>query len=190
MGIFQKKNSKEKKEQLPPKLKYKLFITKTNDPDGYNQLFEVYKLYKDKKYYIASKNIKNNIDIFELSKNKKQLTLTGHMYKINNIKYFINKKNNNQYLISSESYILDPVVIVWDITNNYIIKKRIHTFYNGGVIFSCLLIFPYNHNDDFIITSTSNTSKYEQEDSTKIYSLNDGNLIKNVKDSNIFIIMV
>ena len=167
-----------------PNLKYKITITKTNNPCGYTHLFELYICHKDNKIYIASKNFNYNIDIYELLFNKKILSLKGHKYDIENVRYFINKKNFNEYLISADSFVFAPKVIVWDINDNYKIKHIINTQYNSGIIFSCLLIFPYNYNDNFIISSTSNENiYYKKYASTKIYSLNNGKFFKYIKDS-------
>ena len=187
MGSLIKKKNLEDISKYPnsPNFKYKLTITKTNDPCSYTHLFEVYVSHKDNKTYIASKNYNHNIDIFDLLDNKKITSLKGHEGTIDNIRYFINKKNYNEYLISADSF--NAQVIVWDITDNYNIKHKINTEYNHGIIFSSLLIFHFNNEIDFIITSTSNENiYYEKYACTKIYSLNDGEFIRNIKDSNKF----
>ena len=113
--------------------------------------------------------------------NKKILSLEGHKNNISTIRYFINKNNNiNEYLISGD---LNKIVIIWDITNNYNIKYKIDTKY-GYYIYSCLLIFPHNNNDNYIITSTSNTSDDNDKSATKIYSLNNGQFIKYINNTN------
>jgi len=166
----------------PQNLKFKFDITKTNTSYGVNDIFEIFICYKDNKEYIISPNINNyNLDIFNLLDNKKILSLEGHKNNINTIRYFINKNNNiNEYLISGDrSYI----VIIWDITNNYNIKYKIDTKYKSD-IYSCLLIFPHNNNDNYIITSTRNTSDDNDESATKIYSLNNGQFIKYINNTN------
>ena len=49
---------------------------------------------------------------------------------------------------------------------------------------SCLLIFPHNNNDNYIITSTRSTSKDNDKSATKIYSLKNGNFIKYINNIN------
>ena len=49
------------------------------------------------------------------------------------------------------------IVIIWDITNNYNIKYQIDIKYENN-IYSCLLIFPHNINENYIITSTFHRS--------------------------------
>ena len=173
----------------PNNLKYILDITNTNDPWGYNDIFEVFKSYKDNEEYIISPNIKNyNLDIFALLDNKKIKSLNGHKNNITIIRYFINNKDYNEYLISAD---LNYIFILWDITNNYNIKYNIDTKYNDYIC-SCLLIFPDNNNDNYIITSTQSRSDDNDKSATKIYSLNNGEFIKyinNTKNSYIYYLL-
>jgi len=164
----------------PKNLEYKMDITNTNTNWGTNDIFEVFLLYKDNKEYIASPNyINNDIDIYLLINNKKIFSLEGHKNRITIIRYFINKYNNDEYLISSD---YNKILIVWLITNNYEIKYKINVNY-GRPILSCLLSFP-NHSNNFIISSTSNISEDPEYSGTKIYSLNDGKFIRYINDSN------
>ena len=169
-------------EKDPNNLKYKYDITNTNDGGyGCNDIFEVFKSYKDNKEYIISPNKDNyNLDIFILLDNKKIKSLNGHKNNIRTVRYFINNKDYNEYLISADK---DNLVIIWDITNNYNIKYQINTKYNDD-IYSCLLVFPHNNNDNYIITSTCSTSNDNDKSATKIYSLNNGNFIKYINNTN------
>ena len=120
-----------------PNLKYKLTITDTNDSLGCSDIFEVFISYKDNKEYLASPNFQNhNLDIFTLIDNKKIKSLKGHQNQITTVKYFINNKFYNEYLISGDK---SSEIIVWDINKNYSIKKRIPT--NKNMIYNNLLIF-------------------------------------------------
>jgi len=149
-----------------PNLKYKLDITNINDTNSYNDIFEVYTSYKDNKEYVASPNYLNyNINIYLLLENKEILNIKGHENNILTIRYFINYKDNNEYLISAD---INSKVIIVDITNNYNIKYKI---YNSNTdIFSCLLVFPKNSNDNYIVTNS------------RIISLNNGYLIRLIKN--------
>jgi len=138
-------------EKDPNELKYKYDITNTNCELGYNDIFEVFILY-----------------------------LEGHKNNINTVRYFINNKDYNEYLISSD---INKIVIIWDITNNYNIKYQINTTYDSSIC-SCLLVFPYNNNDNYIITSTLSTSNDNDKSAIKIYSLNNGNFIKYISNTN------
>ena len=112
--------------------------------------------------------------------NKIILTCPGHKRTIRTIRYFINKKNNNEYLISGS---IDKEVIIWDINNNYKIIQRIDTKYEKG-IYSCLLIFPDKIDDRYIITSNFYKSQNNENSATKVYSLNNNKLIKYINNTN------
>ena len=174
----------------PQKLKYKLDISKENDNLGVNDIFEIYISYKDKKTYIISPNINNyNLDIYELNDIIKISSLTCHRNRISTIKYFIEKYKNNEYLISGD---FNQIVIIWDLTVNYNIKYKIDTKYENLSIYSCLLLLCNNYydtannkyNENYIITSTRNSSKELDKSATKIYSLYSGEFIKSIKNSN------
>ena len=163
-----------------PNLKYKLEITDTNSKYGNNDIFEVFTSYKNNKEYIASPNVNNdNMDIFSLFDLKKVYSLQGHKMYIKTVRYFFDKKSLNDYLISADEY---KIVIIWDINNNFNIKYKINTKYGYyDDICSCLLIFQNNYN--YIITSTDNYSFSPEESGTKIYSFENGQFIKYVKNS-------
>ena len=72
---------------------------------------------------------------------------------------------------------------MWDITNNYDIKHYINTLYNKDIS-SCLLFFQTNINDDYIITSSNYIGNHVKTSGTKIFSLNNGKLIKYIINSN------
>ena len=166
-----------KYEEDSNNLKFILDITKTNDGYGCNDIFEVFISYKDNKEYIILKNIKNyNLDIFALLDNKKIKSLNGHKNHIETVRYFINNKDYNEYLISADD---NKIVIIWDITNNYNIKYQIKTQYDNYIL-SCLLVFFHNNNDNYIITSTKSKSNDNDKSATKIYSLNNGSPIPNL----------
>ena len=165
-------------------------ISKENDNLGVNDIFEIYISCKDKKTYIISQNINNyNLDIYELNDIIKISSLTGHRNRISTIKYFIEKYKNNEYLISGD---FNQIVIIWDLTLNYNIKYKIDTKYENLSIYSCLLLLCNNYydtdnnkyNENYIITSTRNSSKELDKSATKIYSLYSGEFIKSIKNSN------
>ena len=167
----------------PKKLKYKQTIIKTNDLFGANDLFEVFISYKDNKEYIVSPNFKTfNLDILSLLDNSLIKSLKGHKNHITTIRYFINNKDYKEYLISGDQ---NQIVIIWDISENYNIKYQINTGYKYGKnIYSCLLVFLDNINDNFIVTSIKGISD-DNNSATKIYSFNNGEYIRYIKDSSL-----
>ena len=177
-NYWDKINYKFKKN---PNLKYKLEITDINSKYGYNDIFEVFISYRNNKEYIASPN-KNtdNIDLFSLLDFRKIYSLQGHKRYIKTVRYFLNKKTFNDYLISADE---NRIVIVWDINNNFIIKYKINTKYGLlDHIYSCLLLFQ-NNEKNYIITSTDNSSFSPDLSATKIYSFQDGKYIKYIEES-------
>ena len=165
-----------------PNLKYKSDITDNNDFYVRNDIFEVFISYKDNTEYLVSKNYDNyNLDIFKLIENKKILSLKGHNKNVTTIRYFINDKNKNEYLMSAD---FNYYIIIWDISNNYNIKYKFDSGYKGN-IYSCLMVFPHNIDENYFITSTRAIiykSFYDQY--TKLYSLDTGDFIKNFDNTN------
>ena len=159
-----------------PNFKYKSEIICTNYNWGNNDMFEIYTSYKDNKLYIASPNNENNnLDIFSLLDNKKIISLKNKTTNKNiSVKYFFNKKNNNEYLVSIDEW---RNAYVWDISNNYQLKYKID--YNCH---NCILIFLENNND-YIITSYRSCSNSEST-STKLYSFNDCSFIQYIDKTN------
>lgn len=165
----------------PEQLKYRFDITDSNDFNGYNDIFEVFISYIDKEEYVVSPNrINHNLDIFKLSEREKVLSLKGHNNYITTLRYFIDNKTSDEYLISADE---DKMVILWYINDNYNIKYKIDTEYASN-IYSCLLVFTNYENGNFIITSTDCTVKDINKSASKIYSLQNGQLIKKIQNTN------
>ena len=147
---------------MNPNFKHNLEII---DEINLYKKFEVYKSFKDNQEYIALIK-RNNLDIFSILNNKKILSLKGNNSSINTIRYFMNNKNYNEYLISSD---YDRIIIIWDITNDYNVKHKIDMKLTiDYIINSCLLIFTHNK-DDYIISTAINSEEEFYESFTKIY---------------------
>ena len=126
-----------------PNLRFKLNICETNTSKGIIDIFAVFISYIDKKEYLISPNYMNyNIDIFSLFDNKIKISLKGHENHIITVKYFINPKNNNEYIISSD---YDFCIFLWDIHDNY---NRLYQFKSNLRIFSFLIIFPIKKDEE------------------------------------------
>ena len=166
----------------PQNLKYKSEIGVNSKSQGFNDTFEVFISYKDNKEYVVIRNAENNnnLDVFTLLDDKRVATLKGHNNLITTIRYFINNKDNNEYLISAD---WNHNIIIWDITDNYKIKHRISNFsllrYD---MWSLLLVFPHNSDNNYFITSSSIPIKNPSYSTTQVYSLADGQFIKFIKD--------
>jgi len=108
---------------------------------------------------------------------KKIISLEGHNGQIYMIRYFINNKNNNEYLISGDSR---GFVIIWNIINNYNKECVINTNYDSYVY--ALLFFPFNINNNYIVTASKGCMSDEQ--TSKIYSFENKELIKYIGYTN------
>ena len=166
----------------PLNLKFKSEIGVDSKTQGYNDTFEVFISYKDNKEYVVIRNCTfyNSLDVYTLLDDKKVLTLKGHNNLITTIRYFMNNKDNNEYLISAD---WNFNIIIWDITDNYKIKHRISNFsllrYD---MWSLLLVFPHNSDNNYFITSSSIPIKNQSYSTTQMYSLADGQFIKFIKN--------
>ena len=166
----------------PNDLKYNSTIVKNLSAKGVNDIFEVFTCKKDNQVYLVSKNAKtHDLDIISLNNNKIISSLKGHNNTITMVRYFINYKGKNEYLISAD---LDKNVIVWNINDNYNILHFIKTDYIDNNIYSCYIFFD-NFDNNFIFTSCG-LNRYKKNDTsyTKMYSLKDGSFVKNIVDSN------
>ena len=106
-----------------PNLKFKAVISEYNNNYGNNSIFEVYQLLEDNEVYIASPYKEEAvIDIILIKNYTIIISLQGHSDLINIVKYYVNSKNNDEYLISVDR---SNNTIVWNINNNY---SKIYNF--------------------------------------------------------------
>ena len=168
----------------PNELKYHSCIVKDLSAKGVNDIFEVFLSNKDNQQYLISKNAKNhNLDIILLKDNKIVTSLKGHNNSITMVRYFMNYKGKNEYLISAD---IDKIVLVWDINDNYKILHTINTEYVDNNIYSCYLFFD-NFDNNYIFTSCGLNRYIKNETSyTKMYSFKDGKYEKDIIDSNLY----
>ena len=175
----------------PNDLKFKYDLVNTNTKGGLNDIFEVFNSIKDNEDYLVSPNKTNfHLDIFTLKDNKFYGSLKGHQKKVTSVRYFLNEYSNNEYLISSDEM---GIIFIWDISNLYKKLFTLNTKYND-IIYSCLLMFTgdnyVNENSNiekrngYIVTSTYDISKENQNSATKVYSMENGEFINYVKNTN------
>ena len=107
------------------------------------------------------------------------------------MKFFFNSKNNNEYLIKEyrdKNY--NFFIIIYDITNNYNIKRKLELANKKYSQNKFLLAFLPKRNENFIIV---NETVYGNDDNnynsyTKVYSFESGKFIKTFSNSyNIYI---
>ena len=168
-------------EKDPQDLKFRQNINDTNASYGWNDIFEVYISRKDNKEYLVSPNNNNyKLDVISLLENKITVSLKGHNNHIRTIRYFINNINSEEYLISADN---DIIVIIWEITYNFNIKFKINTNYSDN-IYSCLLLFDLINENNYIVTSSYAQLDDNEKSATKLYSLENGQLIKYISHTN------
>jgi len=175
----------------PNNLKFKYDLVNTNTKGGLNDIFEVFKSIKDNEDYLISPNKLNfHLDLITLKDNKFYGALKGHQKKVTSVRYFLNNYSMNEYLISSDEM---GIIFIWDISNAYKKLFTINTKYND-IIYSCLLVFTgdnyesVNSNNEkrngYIVTSTYDISKENQNSATKVYSMENGEFINYIKNTN------
>ena len=147
-------------EKDPQGLKFRQNIINSNASYGWNDTFEVYISRKDNKEYLVSPNNNN--------------------YKLDVISLLENKLTVEEYLISADN---DIIVIIWEITYNFNLKFKINTNYSDN-IYSCLLLFDLINENNYIVTSSYAQLDDNEKSATKLYSLENGQLIKYISHSN------
>ena len=168
-------------EKDPQGLKFRQNIINSNASYGWNDIFEVYISRKDNKEYLVSPNNNNyKLDVISLLENKVIVSLKGHNNHIRTIRYFINNMNSEEYLISADN---DIIVIIWEITYDFNMKFKINTNYSDN-IYSCLLLFDFINENNYIVTSSYAQLDDNEKSATKLYSLENGQLIKYISYSN------
>ena len=168
-------------EKDPQGLKFRQNVNDTNASYGWNDIFEVYISRKDNKEYLVSPNNNNyKLDVISLLENKITISLKGQNNHIRTIRYFINNINSEEYLISADN---DIIVIIWEITYNFNIKFKINTNYADN-IYSCLLLFDLINENSYIVTSSYAQLDDNEKSATKLYSLENGQLIKYISHTN------
>ena len=141
----------------------KAILSEKADCIAVNCNFEVFKNKNDQKTYLVTllyqvdkEPLKFTLQIQNLEDNKIIKELEGHEDRILNVRYFYNEEKQKEYLVSADK---KNIVIVWDITDDYKILKKI-TFKFDMFIYSNVLIF--KNDSIFLITSSKsfqNTAK-------------------------------
>ena len=168
--------------QKNPNLKFKQNIVESNNSFGFNDLFEVYQSKKDNCQYLISPNsLTHNLDIISLNNNKLISSLKGHKKSITMVRYFTGD-NNKEYLISAD---INPVVIIWDISDKKVIYYKIKLQYKNWIYSCCILVLK---DYDYAITSSCGVGN------TKVYLLKNkkAKFLKNMhnsKSNNVYYLM-
>lgn len=161
-------------EKLCDKLVEKLYenynetqIAKNNIPIKQKMKLKNPALKFNKENFAANEN--NLILIYLIIENKKIKSLEGHKHDVNIIRYYLDEKNNNEYLMSKDE---DRGVIIQNISKNYVIysKQRILLYASS---YSSTLFFPLYKEQNYFISSLYSNGVEE----VKIYKLENQELI-------------
>ena len=164
-------NSDEVKEIEEPIFVKNEIISKKVLTENYENTFEVFNSINNESYLIYV-NKENSIMLYDIKRKAEQEIGTKHNENIIGFKYFCNKKNKKDLIMSISKK--DNNIKIWDINNwnrSICVLKGFNVF--GNILSSCFL---YDNNIN-IVTSSDNG------DSIKIYDLN-CNLIKEIDNSN------
>jgi WD40 repeat protein len=119
-------------------------------------------------------------------KNKYKLVsiIKGHESPITTIRYFLNKTNNTEYIISAD---YDGIIILTSVTEDFKIISKFKTDYISGQLSSCLMIFELNEPCDFdikngLLLTSSKKNFYNQDLPMRLYALNGKGSFDNIKE--------
>ena len=171
-----------KNKKINPNLKFKKYLLTQKDySNGFSDKFEVFTYSKDNNQYIISPGVNTFLlYIIKITDNQLFKSLKGHNECISVLNYHQNEKNKKEeYILSVD---IKGILIIWDINDNFKIKYKINT--NVYVIYSSIILFNVPDEGNYIITSNSFVSDFENSAYTKIYSLNTGKFIKNINNTN------
>ena len=161
----------------PPNFKYKEnIVSDFNSSYWICDTFDIYYPSKqDKNEPLLAYSIYNKmeIDIIKISNKQIVKALTEFNNYIEKIKVSYNEKDGNNYLLASD---WDFMVYIWNLDDNYKFMFKINTKYTD-YIYSFLFYFKF----EYIITSS--VGHTDNIDYIKIFSLKDGQLINNIKNS-------
>ena len=160
-------------------------ITNCHCTYGLNESFDVFKsITNNKTYIIISNKQTNNIEIIDIIKKKIIKSIEGNNSRIIFIKYYLNPRNNIEYLITAD---LKGIIKIINISDNYNIISNIispKNFQNTWNFINCALIFNIQINSQKLdIILVSSRARYEEEYPTKIYNISNGQFLKDISNT-------
>ena len=168
--------------QSVPNFKYELDIKDTENNGGIN-CFEVYISFKDNKAYIASISTVR-VNIFSITDNKKVHSFVQEKAHITMIKYYLNRKNYKEYLVTGDG---KGFIFIYDINDNYNITFSFELVPDANClvpIYGCMLIFPQNSEENYLVGSANTGNSIPDFNSvTAIFSAETGNSIRVINNS-------
>lgn len=149
---------------------------------GLNESFDVFKsITNNKTYLIISNKENNNIEIIDIISKKLIKSIEGNNTRIIFLKYYLNPKNNIEYLVTAD---LKGTIKIINISDCYIIMSKIicpKKFQNSWNFINCALIFNIQINSQILdILLVSSRARFEEEYPTKIYKISNGQFLKDI----------
>jgi len=177
-----KENEPIKSLEKNPNLKFKkLLLTQKDYSNGFSDKFEVFTYSKDNNQYLISPGVNTYlIYIIKITDSQLFKSLKGHNECLSVLNYYKNENNRNEEFILSVD--IKGILIIWDVNDNFNLKYKIIT--NEYVIYSSIILFNIINGENYIITSNSYVSDYENSAYSKIYSLKTGKFVMNVNHTN------
>lgn len=168
-----------------PNFKFKEKINKTIECSyGLCNSFDTFLSPRDNLPYILYSNkigTCSNIYIYSPQKKEsKKLSPSVHIKELRLLKYFLDKSKKREYIISADC---EAILCIWKHNNICFCLQNKITAFNQIDIYTCLILFKDDINfkidDDYVIFACEAISD-DDTTSTKVYSLNKGNFIKNI----------
>ena len=152
---------------------------------GLNESFDVFTSIKDNQnYLIISNKDNNNIEIINMNLKKVVKSIGGNNSKFIFIKYYMNPKDKNEYLITTDK---KGIIQVINITDNYNIISQINSpkeFKNSWNFINCALLFNIQiGSKQMDILIVASRARYMEEYPTKIYNMNNGQFLKDISNT-------
>ena len=143
----------------PENLSFKEYLTNNHSNSGWLREFAIYTSLYDNLDYLVYNNKNNyNLDILRIKDRKIIHYLKCHKTKVSVIRYFIQNKNNKEYLLSCDE---SRLTCCWDIST-YTLIDSIYTNYSGYIWDALMLFNIFGKNYIFLPSNSSN-------EYTKIY---------------------
>jgi len=150
--------------------------------------FEAFMSVKDGNPYIVyQEKDSKNLEVLKVLKNKYKLVsiIKGHNSPITTIKFFLNKANNVEYIISAD---YEGIIIITSVTENFKIINKSKTDYISGQLSSCLIIFDLKEEPSFfdikngILLISCKNNNISQQLPIRMLLLNEKGNLDTIKD--------
>ena len=152
---------------------------------GLNESFDIFKSVKNNEHYlIISNRENNNIEIINIISKEIIKSIEGNNSKFVFLKYYLNPKNNNEYLVTID---INGIIKIINISDNYNIISKIISpkeFKNCWSYLNCALLFNIQIGKEKLdIILVGSRARYMEEYPTKIYNIHNGQFLKDISNT-------